>query len=274
MSKELIGFIIFKLWVPIIILLLVFTLPYYFLDLAMLLITVIQIDASSIEETIKKFTDNQLLMKLIIGLVLSYLFLTIIRNNNKERVFNISNIYYNMDYFYFLIAAKLLGYTKVNLVNVPIYLHFLICFKGHFQEVIFADTEDIDATVDVQLININNESDTINIIIKDTYDITENMLPDTIKDLPTLIVDNYINTNNQRLYNKNLEKELKIKIDKHSVKYPVANIFATTNTKTSKSLIDYCFKTAGRIGFKKIYVFKQERNLMFKEKVLVYKTKY
>lgn len=274
MSKELIGFKISEIWFPIIILLFVFTLPYYFFEMSLILITVIQIDASSIEETIKKFTDNQVLMKFIVGLVLSYLVLTIIRNNNKERIFNISNIYYDMNYFYFLIAAKLLGYTKVNLVNVPIYLHFLICFKGHFQEVIFADTEEIDKTVAVKLINESYGSDTINIIIKDTYDITEDMLPETIRDLPILIVDNYINTQNQRLYNKNLEKQLKIQIDKYSDKYPAANIFATTNTKTSKSLIDYCFKTAGRNGFKKVYVYKQERDRTFKEKVLVYKKKY
>ncbi|MER2189627.1 MAG: hypothetical protein ABS951_01620 [Solibacillus sp.] len=270
MSNKLVWFLFSKIILPIIIVLISFILPYIFYNIALIFITALQVDVSVITENLDKLTDERDISKAVIGLVLAYLVLIIIRNNNKERVFNNGNIYYDMSYVYYWIAAKLLGYSKVTLMNVPIYLHYIICFKGDFQDIEYVKADEIDKPVQVKIINDNRLGNTINILIKDTYDIEEWMLPREILNAPMIIIDNYINTQNQRLFNKNIEKELKKQIDQYSIIYTDVNIFATTNTETSKSLINYCFKTAGRTGFKKVYVYKQERDYKFIEKKKVY----
>jgi len=247
-----------------------FSLPFIFYEIALVFITALQVDASIITDKLEGSTNGKDISKLVIGLVLAYLVLTMIRNNNKERVLNNSNMYYDMNYTYYWIAAKILGYSKVTLMNVPIYLHYIICFRGDFQDIEYVNTEEIDKPVNVKVINDTRQGNTINIIIKDTYNIEDRMLPKEVINAPMVIIDNYINTQNQRLYNKNIEKELKKQIDHYSRLYTDVNIFPTTNTQTSKSLIDYCFKTAGRTGFEKVYVYKQERNRNFVKRKKVY----
>ena len=249
-----------------------FSLPFIFYQIALVFITALQVDASIIVDNLETYNKKDI-SKVVIGLILAYLVLTIIRNNNKEGVFNNSNIYYDINYASFWIAAKVLGYTKVSLMNVPIYLHYIICFKGDFQNVEYIDTEEIDKPVSVKITNDNRQGKTINILIKDTYDIEDRMLPKEVVNSPMIIIDNYINTDGQRLYNKNLQKKKKKQIDYYSRFYTKVNIFATTNTQTSKAIIDYCFKNAGRTGFNEVYVYKQERNRNFVDRKRVYKLK-
>lgn len=256
--------------VPILIVLMSFSLPFIFYQIALIFITALQVDASIIVDNLEAYNEKDI-SKVVIGIILAYLVLTIIRNNNKDRVFNTSNIYYDISYSTFWIAAKVLGYTKVSLMNVPIYLHYIICFKGDFQDIEYIDTEEIDKPVNVKIKNDTRQGNTINILIKDTYDIEDKMLPKDLVKSPMIIIDNYINTDGQRLYNKNIQKELKKQIDHYSRLYTAVNIFATTNTRTSKTIIDYCFKNAGRTGFNEVFVYKQERNRNFVKRKRVYK---
>lgn len=261
--------IIFKIVIPIIIVLLSFLMPFFFYKISLVLITMLQIDANGIEDILQK---NKYL-KWIMGFVFGYLVLILIRNNNKDRIFNDSNVYFN-PYFprlYLYIAAKILGYSKISLINMPIYLHYLICFKGHFQNIEYAETEVIEKDLKCEILRDNGHGSIVNLIIKDTYDIELTYLPDDVKLYPTIIIDNTNNTEGQRIFNKSTAKVLKAQIDKLSRKYNTANIFATTNTRSSYEIINYCFKNGGRKGFKHLYVYKQEAtDWSFKKRKKVY----
>ncbi len=60
-----------------------FSLPFIFYQIALVFITALQVDASIIVDNLETYNKKDI-SKVVIGLILAYLVLTIIRNNNKE----------------------------------------------------------------------------------------------------------------------------------------------------------------------------------------------
>lgn len=208
---------------------------------------------------------NIAIIALLDGLVL-YNF----RQYNKEKSFNRGNVYHNYPYIWFFIGSKILGYGKCTLKLVPIYLQFKLVLKDTFNEYLIGNDDDYhnkeDEIIKVEKKNMVAQFDEINLVFSDTYPVKQNQLPINKKNLPTIFISRDNNDNN-RYYSamfinqiiqevRNLPENIRI------------NIFATTNPKHTKYIVEQAFKLADRGNINKLYVFQQEStgNRVFKEK--------
>lgn len=208
---------------------------------------------------------NIAIIALLDGLVL-YNF----RQHNKGKSFNRGNVYHNYPYIWFFIGSKILGYGKCTLKLVPIYLQFKLVLKDTFNEYLIGSDDDYpkkeNEIIKVEKKNMVNQFNEINLVFSDTYPVKQNQLPVNKKNLPTIFISRDNNDNN-RYYSdmfinkiiqevRNLPENIRI------------NIFATTNPKHTKYIVEQAFKLADRGNINKLYVFQQEStgNRVFKEK--------
>lgn len=210
-----------------------------------------------------------------IGLVLTSINLFIMRTMNKEHIFNRGNGYKNYPYWWYWICSKILGYMKCNLKYVPIYMQFKLVLRDTFEEYEcgeYARKEDDKITV--QKINCEQNSDEINIMIADTYELSERQLPLLNKGNPTIIITRDNKNDYNRYDSPELVKTVVNVVRGLSKNFLVVNIFATTNPLNTKKIVQEAFKLGGRDIIEKIIVFQQSNDEIrkFEEKgIQVYK---
>lgn len=192
------------------------------------------------------------------------------RQFNKEKVFNKGNVYHNYPYIWFFVGSKILGYGKCTLKLVPIYLQFKLVLKDTFDEYLIGSDEDYpkieNETIEVKKDNMPVQFDEVNLVFSDTYLVKQNQLPINKKSLPTIFILRDNNDNN-RYYSDMFIKKIVQEVRNLPEDINI-NIFATTNPKHTKCIVEQAFKLADRGNINKLYVFKQEStaNRMFKEK--------
>lgn len=196
-----------------------------------------------------------------IGLVLTIVNLFVMRKINKEHVFNKGNEYKNYPYWWYWICSKILGYMKCNLKYVPIYMQFKLVLRDTFEEYECGEyPRKEDDEITVQKINFEKNSDEINIMIADTYELNERQLPLLKNGKPTII----ITRNNKKDYNRydspELVKTVVNVVRGLSKNFLTVNVFATTNPLNTKKIVQEAFKLGGRDIIEKIIVFQQSND--------------
>lgn len=195
--------------------------------------------------------------------------LNYLKKQNSDKLFNSdSNIYYNFWYPCFWFASNVLGYKKIQLAGIPLYLQFKLVLRGTFPIIvpdIYEEHYDIpkkiknkeQEIVSVSYITSSNSSGTqksVNLIISDTYYITDKEIDSEYINLPTIrVTSNFIN--NRRYLNNELVQKVRESIeeikDKH---YEEIYVYTTANPHNNLNIINSSFRFFGRFINAKIYI--------------------
>lgn len=232
------------------------------------------IEVSRIEKILTSLPLKERGISIASGLIISLIILWLIRKSNKEKVFNTGNNYGEYPYSLYYIASKILGYGFVTLVRVPIYLQFRLVIKELFQKVkVDENTREVSQPVILSKKNMEQNSNEINLVLSDTYKILEEQIPLAKRPLPTIEITNGTELNGIRTYNTQFINEVRKQTNEVSHNYSSLNVFATTNTRHNKVIIEDCFKNAGRTGFKELTVFQFDSiNKVFDESYPILKS--
>lgn len=206
-----------------------------------------------------------------IGIIVMLFVLSKIRKTNKEKLFNTKNVYHDYPYIWYWICAKILGYVKCNLKRVPIYLQFKLVLEDTFSEYDVGTEDDYpkieNEEIEIHKKNWNVDSHEINLVLSDTYPIKKNQLPAAKSILPTLVVIRK-RPNKSRYYSPQFVSKIVDEVRNLPKTETSVNIFATTNPKHTRQIVENAFKMAERGNVKKLVVFPQSNKGMrrFKRK--------
>lgn len=212
----------------------------------------------------------------VIGIALAATVLfRIVRPLNKDKMFNKGVLYKNYPYWWYCLCAKILGYTKCNLVMVPINMQFKLVINDTFTTFYTGDVEekkedDIEVIRDGKIEN----SDEINLIIADTYPIDKSQLPEVKKKLPTIKITRNNSIDHNRYKSDELVKNVVIEVGNLPVNSRKINIYATTNPENTMNIAKKAFSSGERSNLDLVTVFQQGNDPLrkFKEKgIVVYK---
>lgn len=232
------------------------------------------IEGSRIETILTSLPLNERGLSIVSGLIISLIILWALRKSNKEKVFNTGDNYGKYPYALYYIASKILGYGFVTLVRVPIYLQFRLVIEDLFDNVkVDENTREEPQPITVTKKNMEQNSDEINLILNDTYPILEEQIPLAKRTLPTVEITNGIESSGIRTYNIQFIDEVRKQTNELRHSYSKINVFATTNTKHNKAIIEDCFKNGRRTGFKELTVFQSNNvNYFFDESYHILKS--
>lgn len=230
-------------------------------EIAYSIISLLGVDVTRFEEIINNIIENDKIASIISGIILS-IFIYIWRiKTNKDKLFNIGNNYDEYPIWVYWIASKILGYGKVSLVRVPIYLQYKLLMKDVFQEIVVdMDVEEKIQSIVVIEENMENISDELNLILIDTYEITKNQIPSNKTSMPTIFIKSGNETDSNRSLNTKFIKEIRRITNKYSSVYKQVNVFSTTNTNHNQLIVCKCFKNGRRTGFKHVIVYQASRS--------------
>lgn len=206
-----------------------------------------------------------------IGIIVMLFVLSQIRKTNKEKLFNTKNVYHDYPYIWYWICAKILGYVKCNLKRVPTYLQFKLVLEDTFSEYDVGTEDDYpkieNEEIEIHKKNWNVDSHEINLVLSDTYPIKKNQLPAAKSILPTLVVIRK-RPNKSRYYSPQFVSKIVDEVRNLPRTETSVNIFATTNPKHTRQIVENAFKMAERGNVKKLVVFPQSNKGMrrFKRK--------
>ncbi|WP_368901888.1 hypothetical protein [Oceanobacillus oncorhynchi] len=227
-------------------------------------------DVSNFNETINNIVDINIVISMIWGLLGSVFICLLIRRSNKNKLFNRGSQYNDYPLWLYWTAGRILGYGKITLVRVPIYLQFQLLFKDYFPEVLIDGAEERKLEVKIIKRNMNEVSNEINLILIDTYKIVTSEIPQDKVNLPTIIIESGNQIDSNRSFNPEFLKEVRKITNIYRKEYKQINVFATTNTDHNKAIINKCFKNGGRTGFENIFVYQASRgSYVFEERYKV-----
>lgn len=200
---------------------------------------------------------------LTIGLLLTLFLLNKIREYNKEKIFNIKNVYHDYSYLWYWFCAKILGYKKCNLKLVPIYMQFKLGLNDTFDDYDVGLDDDYPIKENEQIIvqkeNYNLVANEANLVLADTYPIVERQLPVSKRGLYTIKI-----SRDQDDLSRHYSPEFIIKITNEVRQLPSGidsiNIYATTNPKHTLKITRDVFKLAERGNVKKLVVYQQNKD--------------
>jgi len=228
----------------------------------LLLLALLELSGKSttnLEIALESIIKNPIILSTICGVISSALILILIRRNNKEKIFNTGDKYHRYPTWIYWVASNVLGYGKVTMVRVPIFLQYKLLIKDTFPDILVDENvEEHEQEVIIIEKNMEKLSEELNLILEDTYAIRENSLPIEKLDLPTLIIKNGSEFNGNRIYNPKYIINIREKTNFYSRRFKKINIFSTTNTNHNKDIILKCFKNGGRTGFKRITVYQAD----------------
>ncbi|MFJ5621243.1 hypothetical protein ACIQD3_00665 [Peribacillus loiseleuriae] len=230
-------------------------------------LSLLTIDTTNLDNVIKSITSNEKTISIICGIILSVFFYFWRKRANTEKLFNTGDSYNNYPIWIYWIAGKILGYGKLTLVRVPIYLQYKLLLADVFPNILVdSDIENKEQAVIVLEKNMEQPFDELNLILMDTYEITEDQIPLNKINLPTVIIQKGNDFEGHRIFNPEFVKVIREKTNLYSRTFKQVNIFSTTNTNHNNAIISKCFKIGNRTGFKNILVHQANReNYTFTE---------
>lgn len=215
-------------------------------------------ESTYLETWLSSITQNESLILFILGIIVSIFLLFVIRYRNGNRLFNTGDGYFNYDLPFYWVAAIVLGYGKLTLIRVPIYLQYKLLFKDWFPEILVDNN--IETSTETPIViekNIDGNGNEINFILSDTYEIKIEDIPIDKRNLPTVIIQRTSEFKGVRIYNPKFISCIREKTNYYRMLYTNVNIYATTNTNHNKEIILKCFKNGNRTGFEHINVYEQ-----------------
>lgn len=234
-------------------------------ELAYGILSLFGIDATNFNEVIINTFNNERVISIIGGVVLSITIYVWRTKANKDKLFNTGNKYNEYPIWAYWLASKILGYGKVSLVRVPMYLQYKLLLKDIFPEVI-VDSNIVEKAQSINIIekNMDHPSNELNLVLVDTYEITDSQIPSDKAHLPTIFIKSGNEIDSNRSLNPDFIKEIRRRTNVYHKIYKKLNVYCTTNTNHNQLIINKCFKNSGRTGFENIVVYQASRsNYMF-----------
>src|SRR5690625_1431379 len=214
-------------------------------------------EISELKSSVGKVISSSGLISLLLCLIISIIILFIFRFINKEKTFNTGSGYFDYPIICYSIAGRILGYGRITLIRVPVYLQFKLLFKDMFPNI---DSDSHPEKYDdpkINTYNMDEKSNEVNLILSDTHQIETNDLPDEKRSLPTIFIERTIGFTGNRTYNPKFTFAIRKETNTYRLKYKRVNVFATTNTEHTKEIVSQSFNNGGRTGFKEVYVYEQ-----------------
>lgn len=172
-------------------------------------------------------------------------------------------IYCSIPFFILLFSSIFLGIKEIHLKLKPIPLQFKILKNHEFFNII--EDNILEEECDYVIKDDKKKSDTVNLVIGDTYEIAKDKLPKNVMNNRTVVVRRKDNKDNRRLYSKNLIKKTDKIVKSLKKEHKEYNLFLNTNSKTNKELYYTVFNTA-RDGFiLNIYQANSKNNFIFND---------
>lgn len=195
-----------------------------------------------------------------IGLVLMLLILfKFLRTNNEKSTLNKGNLDHDHCYIGYLFCAKVLGYQKCNLIGIPVPMQFKLIMNDIFKEYDFGEETDYKK-VDDERIKIKkpngNYTNTINLVLSDTYPISNDLLPLSTKDLTTIWISRESN-NGVRVFSSKFYETIRSVVSNLPQNVFAINLYATLNCKHCWWIARNVFKQANRSNIRKLVVYPQ-----------------
>lgn len=184
-----------------------------------------------------------------------------IRHRNKEAILNSDNNYYhNHFYISYLFCARILGYKKCRLKNVPIPMQIKLAVNGVF-ETFIVDEGIHDAPKEDRVVVTRSKdkhyTSTVNLIVSDTYKTTISQLPGNVLSFTTIEIDRS-SSDHMRYRSEKLVKQVISTVRNLPKNVVQINAFMTTNPSNTYRIAKEAFATAERDRTKHLYVFQQE----------------
>lgn len=194
---------------------------------------------------------------------LFFLLLYFIHRWNSNYVMNSIQLYHDYPYWWYFLCSKILGIKRCSLVLVPIHMQFKLVIRGTFNEYPFDEKSfpiiDDEASSKVIKKQHIDESDEINIIIEDTYQIADHQIPKSKINLTTIRISRNDGSDKNRHYSPKLIEATTnaVRDCPHSF---TANVFATTNPMNTLYLAKGVFSLGSRGNINHLFVFQQGRD--------------
>jgi len=235
-------------------------------DIAYGIISIVK-DPTKFDEMIRSIIDNKEVISIIWGILGTILIYYAIKRANKNKLFNTGAKYNDYPLWIYWVAARILGYVKVSLIRVPIYLQYQLLFKDFFPQVVVDDeVERREQAIEIIKRNMDEVSNEINLVLIDSYEIKEEEIPFDKVHLPTIIIRSGNQIDSNRSINPEFIKEVRKVTNIYCRTYSQLNVFSTTNTNHNKTIVNKCFKNGSRTGFVNIIVYQASRtNYVFNE---------
>lgn len=256
-------FILMELLLPVIVIWLIcfkFTIELFFSEINFFIGTI---------DTSNSLFSSKLLKIIAFGLFTILVYSHIRKRNENRILFNGGDYYNDYPYFIYWICAKLLNYKICTLKNVPLYLQYKLLLKNLFPVFLTGDNLDEEQNALnyeaenmnslVRIINKNKNANTVNLILIDTYNIDDNKLPDKLFEEYSIFIRRVAKPNGVRKYNQKFIDQIKKEISKLDTSITTINIYATTNPKHNKSIVQNVFSLGDRSSIKYINVSKQKK---------------
>lgn len=204
------------------------------------------------------------LMKLgnyAIGIALMlFVVLPFIRRSNRERLLNTGSLYHDHYYAGYWFCSKILGYNKCSLVRVPNRMQFKLVIRDTFAEYEFGQDNDY-RDLDNENIEIECPSsaytNTINLVLADTYPVTKAMLPTSTSSLSTVWIKRDNKKDSVRCFSKNFYESVQNTVRQFPSNVHGINLYPTLNPKHSYWIAKNVFKMGGRSNIKTLKVHSQ-----------------
>lgn len=189
-----------------------------------------------------------------------FLLLSGVRKWNAEYVMNKDSNYHDYAYIWYWFCSKVLGIKKCNLILVPISMQFKLILRGTFPEYPLEpdDYPVVQDELDCKITTENKDAGNyeINLLIEDTYEISDFQIPKEKRNNQTIKVSRYNGTNIRHFSQKLIDAVNGVVHQKKRI--PRLNVFATTNPMNSKHLASSVFAQGGRGNISHLYVFQQQ----------------
>lgn len=91
---------------------------------------------------------------------------------------------------------------------------------------------------------MEQSSDELNLILMDTYEITEDQIPLNKINLLTIIIQNGTDFGGHRFLNPEFVRMIREKTNLYSRTFKKVNIYSTTNTNHNEAIINKCVNDA------------------------------
>lgn len=190
----------------------------------------------------------------------SFVFLKV-RKYNQNYIMCNKNIYHDYSYFWFCFCAKILGINKCNLVLVPIWLQFKLVINNIFQEYPMNEKEYpvIEDEREIKILKCGKvyEVREINLILEDTYPISEFQIPQSKRGLPVIKLSRNDDKDLGRHFSEQFINAIITEV-RMLEKGVTVNVFATTNPMNTINIASRVFKNADRGNIDSLYVYKQK----------------
>lgn len=188
---------------------------------------------------------------------------------NAGRILNRGNHFHRHTMLWYWICSKVLGYNKCKLMLVPIYSQFKLVLADTFAEYDYG-ADDYYEVVGEEEVALNTKParedtdcstpQTVNIVISDTYPLTEKLLPPSCLKHETITLQRKTNEQTKaRCYSPTLVKAV-VDTVRTLPNGCRVNVFPTTNPKNTYMIVYKAFKTGGRDNIGSLYVYKQPNN--------------